>query len=72
MEIGIDIVSAETLSQEIAKTRPDFMIDAISFMDYMAEEERDPLNTLRDVIYLNGLKFEDILKTMDIPKVSSK
>lgn len=42
MEIGIDQVSAETLASEIAKMRADDKIDCMAFMDFMAEEEKDP------------------------------
>ena len=69
--LGIDQQSADVLATEIAKLREDGQIDAVSFMDYMAVEDRDPLNQLKDVIFLNGLKFEDILKTMNIPKSST-
>ena len=72
MEIGIDQTSAHVLANQIGHLREDYRIDAMSFMDFMAEEEKDPLNLLRDIIYLNGLNFEDIMKTMDIPKESSK
>ena len=72
MEINIDFNSAECMSNEIASLRQDGLIDAVAFMDFISEEDKDPQNMLRDVIYLNGLKFEDILKTMDIPKETAK
>ena len=52
--VGIDKDSAEHIASQLAKLRDDGKIDAISFMDYMADEERDPLNVLKDVVYLNG------------------
>lgn len=70
-EFGIDKKTAEQMAADIAKTREDGMIDAVAFMDYMTTEDKDPLHILRDIIYLNGLKYEDILKTMNIPKATT-
>lgn len=69
--LGIDKSQANVLASEIAKLREDGQIDAVAFMDYMAVEDRDPLQNLKDVIYTNGLKYEDVLKTMNIPKTST-
>ena len=70
--IGIDRPSAEQIAYQIARLREDGKIDAISFMDFMSEEERDPLNILKDIIYLNGQKFEDIMNIMGIKKENAK
>lgn len=72
MEIGIDQASADIMSRQLSGMNRDGTIDAMGFIDYMSSEERDPQNILKDIIYLNGLKFEDIMKTMDIPKESAK
>lgn len=66
LDIGVDEKSAAQHSQELADA--DGKIDAQAFVSSVAEEDRDDLNHIRDVIHINGLKFEDILKTMDIPR----
>ena len=70
LDIGIDERSALTFSEELANQNG--KIDAQTFMRQLGEEDRDDLNQLRDVIYLHGLNFEDILKTMDIPKETAE
>lgn len=41
------------------------------FNDYMDFEDGDLINRLRDVMYVNGLRFEDILKTMNLTRDSA-
>jgi hypothetical protein len=41
------------------------------FNEYMEFEDTDILNRLRDIIYVNDLKFEDLLKTMGLTKDSA-
>ena len=42
MEINIDFNSAECMSNEIASLRQDGLIDAVAFMDFISEEDKDP------------------------------
>lgn len=53
-ELGFDQNTAQNLVQEIASLREDGEIDAVSFMDFMATEEKDSLHTIKDIIYMNG------------------
>jgi Ca2+-binding EF-hand superfamily protein len=70
LDIGIDEKSAQKYCSEIVDQEG--KIDAKSFVANMSDEDRDDLNHIRDIIYQNGLKFEDILKTMDIPKENAE
>jgi hypothetical protein len=53
-ELGFDQATAQNLVQDIAALREDGEIDAVSFMDFMASEEKDSLHTVKDIIYMNG------------------
>lgn len=66
LDIGIDDKSAQKYAEELADKEG--KIDANAFITNISDEDKDDLNHIRDIIYLNGLKFEDILKTMDITK----
>jgi Ca2+-binding EF-hand superfamily protein len=66
LDIGIDEKSAQKYCEDLADKEG--KIDASSFIRNISDEDKDDLNHIRDIIYLNGLKFEDILKTMDITK----
>lgn len=66
LDIGIDEKSAQKYCDDLADK--DGKIDANAFITNISDEDKDDLNHIRDIIYLNGLKFEDILKTMDITK----
>ena len=70
LDIGIDEKSAQKYAGEISDTEG--KIDSRSFVANMSDEDKEELNHIRDIIYLNGLKFEDILKTMDIPKENAE
>lgn len=64
--VGIDEISARLLVEEIQISAPLPKIRASDFVSYLDGENSDPLNHLRDIIYVKGLQFEDIMKTMNI------
>lgn len=70
LDIGIDEKSAQQYAQEVADSQG--RINANAFITNINDEDKDDLNHIRDIIYLNGLKFEDILKTMDVSKENAE
>ena len=70
LDIGIDEKSAQQYAEDIAAK--DDKIDASAFITNINDEDKDDLNHVRDIIYLSGLKFEDILKTMDVSKENAE
>ena len=70
LDIGIDEKSAQQYVGDLADVEG--KIDASGFERHISDEDRDDLNHIRDIIHLNGLKFEDILKTMDIPRENAE
>jgi Ca2+-binding EF-hand superfamily protein len=66
LDIGIDEKSASKYAEDIADKEG--KIDANAFISNLSDEDKDDLNHIRDIIHLNSLNFEDILKTMDITK----
>ena len=68
LDIGIDIQSAIAMSSDIGKGKK---ITYQMFINYMDFEDGDILNKLRDVIYVKGLKFEDLMKTLNVAKDSA-
>lgn len=66
--IGVDLESARVLAEQVNNGAK---LTADKYVEFMADDNYDDLNKLRDVIYLNNLQFDDILKTMNISNKSA-